>query len=212
MVGVPVEFRSGDAKGSLYWGTTELVIPPEPKRRSVAIMTKKYLNTSASVVAIVVAVVVGSLLGRGGPDILGMPVAKGMTAMGGETFAACTASIDNATDGFFLLDFETGDLTGGVLNPNTAKFTVAYRHNVLKDLGFKPGGAPKFVMVAGRMSFGGTAGNRMGQAVIYVTDASTGVSAAYGIPWSSQQSTGGRAGVSALTLLDVARPRGGVAP
>jgi hypothetical protein len=188
------------------------VIPPEPKRRSFATMTKTYLNTSASVAALVVAAWVGSLLGRGGPDIMGMPVANGMTAMGSETFAACTASIDGVSDGFFLLDFETGDLTGGVLNPNSAKFTVAFRHNVLKDLGFKPGGAPKFVMVAGRMSFGGTAGSRMGQSVIYVTDASTGVSVAYGIPWSSQQSTSGRSGISGLTLLDVARPRGGVAP
>lgn len=175
-------------------------------------MTTKYLNTSASLVALVTAVLIGSLLGRGGPDIMGMPVAKGMTAMGGDTFAACTAAIDGTTDGFFLLDFETGDLTGGVLNQNSAKFTVAYRHNVLKDLGFKPGGAPKFVMVAGRMAFGGTAGNRMGQSVIYVTDASTGVSAAYGIPWSSQQGPGGRGGVAELQLLDVARPRGGVAP
>jgi len=175
-------------------------------------MTKKHWNTFASLAALVVAAWVGSLLGRGGPDIMGMPVARAMSAMGSETFAACTAPIDVATDGFFLLDFETGDLTGGVLNQNSAKFTVAYRHNVLKDLGFKPGGAPKFVMVGGRMSFGGTAGNRMAQSVIYVTDASTGVSAAYGIPWSSQQSSGGRAGIAELTLLDVARPRGGVAP
>jgi hypothetical protein len=188
------------------------VIPPEPKLRSFATMTRKHLNTFASLAAIAVAVWVGSLLGRSGPDIMGMPVAKGMTAMGGETFAACTASIDGVSDGFFLLDFETGDLTGGVLNQNSAKFTVAYRHNVLKDLGFKPGGSPKFVMVAGRMVFGGTASNRMAQSVIYVTDASTGVSAAYAIPWSSQQSTSGRSGIAGLTLLDVARPRGGVAP
>jgi hypothetical protein len=170
-------------------------------------MTKQWVNAAAGLAALLVAFWTGSLLSRGGPDILGMPTANAMTAMGSDSFAACTASIDVGTDAFFLLDFETGDLTGGVLNQNSAKFAIAYRHNVLKDLGFKPGGAPKFMMVAGRMTFGGAAGNRMAQSVIYVTDASTGVSVAYGIP------TGGaRGAVLELTPLDVARPRGGVAP
>jgi len=38
------------------------------------------------------------------------------------------------------------------------------------------------------------------------------VTVAYGIPWSAQQSAGGRGGVAELTPLDIARPRGGAAP
>jgi len=48
--------------------------------------------------------------------------------------------------------------------------------------------------------------------VLYVTDVSTGVTAAYAIPWVVQQArVPGRA---ELVLLDIARPRGGgaVAP
>lgn len=175
-------------------------------------MSSKFAITLAGLTPLVGVFVAGLLLGRAGPDVVGFPAAKAMSAISSDTFAACTAPIDNSTDGFFLLDFETGDLTGGVLHQNTAKFTVAYRSNVLKDLGFKAGGVPKFLMVPGRMSFGGSAGNRMAQCVLYVTDVSTGVSAAYGVPWSNQQGPGGRGGVAEFQFLDVARPRGGVAP
>jgi hypothetical protein len=45
--------------------------------------------------------------------------------------------------------------------------------------------------------------------VLYVTDVSTGVTAAYGVPWTTSAATGGGAGVNPLMLLDVVRPRGG---
>jgi len=161
-----------------------------------------------------VAFVVGGLMGRGGPSSGGLPIARAMSAQADESFAVCTTTMDGVNEGFFMLDFETGDLTGGVLNPNSTKFTVSYRHNVLKDLGFKPGQVktPRFLMVPGRMAFTGNAGTRAAQSVIYVTDASTGVTVAYGIPWAAQQSVGGRGGIAELTPLDIARPRGGVAP
>jgi hypothetical protein len=134
------------------------------------------------------------------------------TALSEESFAVCTAPIDGAIEGFFILDFETGDLTGGVLNQNTSKFGVSYRHNVLKDLGFKPGKVknPKFLLVPGMASFAGAGGSRMAQSVLYVTDAATGVTVAYGIPWNSQQTAGGGGPlVAELMPLDIARPRGG---
>ncbi|MFM7108892.1 MAG: hypothetical protein ACKOC8_03750 [Pirellulales bacterium] len=142
-----------------------------------------------------------------------VPKASAVTSLSHESFAVCTAPVDSNLEGFFILDFETGDLTGGVLNQNTSKFGVAYRYNVLKDLGFKPGKVknPKFLLVPGQASFGGGGGNRFAPSVLYVTDAATGVTVAYGIPWSSQQAPGGGGGpvVSELVPLDIARPRGG---
>jgi hypothetical protein len=41
--------------------------------------------------------------------------------------------------------------------------------------------------------------------VLYVTDSSTGTTAAYGIPWNAQQPQM----MAPLVLLDIARPRGG---
>ncbi|MCE9630420.1 MAG: hypothetical protein K8S94_06850 [Planctomycetia bacterium] len=140
-----------------------------------------------------------------------LPRAAAVTSLSHESFAVCTAPIDTSVEGFFLLDFETGDLTGGVLNPATSKFGVSYRHNVLKDLGFKPGKVknPKFLLVPGQASFTAGAG-RMALSALYVTDAATGVTVAYGIPWNSTQTPAGGGGtVLELLPLDIAKPRGG---
>ena len=137
----------------------------------------------------------------------GVPKVFAATAAADESFAACTTPIADGVEGLFLLDFETGDLTGGVLNRGTTKFTSTYRHNVLKDLDFKAGKvkSPKFLLTAGAVEFTGpgSAGS-----ALYVTDASTGVTVAYGIPWNAQQP----AAAAALVPLDKARPRGGKAP
>lgn len=140
-----------------------------------------------------------------------LPSVAAVTSLSHESFAVCTAPIDASVEGFFLLDFETGDLTGGVLNPATSKFGVSYRHNVLKDLGFKPGKVknPKFLLVPGQASFAAGAG-RMALSALYVTDAATGVTVAYGIPWNSTQTpAGGGPAILELMPLDIAKPRGG---
>jgi len=128
-----------------------------------------------------------------------------------ESFAVCTTPVGDGMEGLFMLDFETGDVSGGVLNQNTAKFTVGYRHNVLKDLGFKAGKVkhPKFLLVPGQVTFMGPRANQLAQSVLYVTDVSTGVTAAYGMPWTPAAATAAGAGVNPLLLLDVVRPRGG---
>jgi hypothetical protein len=142
----------------------------------------------------------------------GVPRVAAVTSLSHDSFAVCTAPMDGAVEGFFILDFDTGDLTGGVLNQNTSTFGTAYRHNVLKDLGFKPGKVknPKFLLVPGLAAFAGAAGGRMAQSVLYVTDAATGVTVAYGIPWNSAQTPAAGAPVVAeLVPLDKAAPRGG---
>lgn len=139
------------------------------------------------------------------------------TAAADDSFAVCTAPMGEGTEGLFLLDRETGDLTGGVLNRATAKFTSVYRHNVLKDLEFKSGKVknPTFLLTSGVADFTGAAagaaanfnGLPMANAVLYVTDASTGVTVAYGIPWTSPRAAQGGPAVTPLVPLDMARPR-----
>lgn len=128
-----------------------------------------------------------------------------------DSFAVCTAPVGDGMEGLFMLDFETGDVSGGVLNQNTAKFTVGYRYNVLKDLGFKAGKvkSPKFLMVPGQVNLVGPQANKLGQAVLYVTDVSTGVTAAYGVPWGTSAAAAAGGPVAPLVLLDVVKPRGG---
>ena len=163
----------------------------------------------AAAVLFVAGVVVGSLARR--PDV---PQVFAATAVADEAFAACTAPIDDGIEGLFLLDFETGDLTGGVLNRTTSKFSTGYRCNVLKDLGFKAGKAksPKFLLTTGLADFAGNAATTMARSVLYVTDAATGVTVAYGIPWNAQQANAAAPTSAQLMPLDQARPRGGKAP
>jgi hypothetical protein len=173
-------------------------------------LSKSLLAIGSSVAVVTAAFVAGLVVGRG-PSLLPLPRALAMSSLADDSFAVCTAAIDATMEGFFMLDFQTGDLTGGVLNPNTAKFTTSYRSNVLNDLGFKPGQVkePRFLLVPGRAAFAGNQGNRMAQSVLYVTDASTGVTVAYGIPWAAQQSTTPKPVMAELIPLDIARPRGG---
>jgi len=154
----------------------------------------------------------GAMLGGFARQGSSLPRVAAMTSLSHDSFAVCTAPMDATVEGFFILDFDTGDLTGGVLNQNTSTFGVSYRHNVLKDLGFKPGKVknPKFLLVPGLAAFAGAAGGRMAQSVLYVTDAATGVTVAYGIPWNSAQTpAGGGPVVAELRPLDKAAPRGG---
>jgi len=135
-----------------------------------------------------------------------LPRVFAVTSQADGAFAVCTVPLDGSTEGFFMLDFETGDLSGGVLSPGTSQFAAAYKYNVLKDLGFKPGQAknPKFLLVSGLAELR-RANTVLASSVLYVTDSSTGTTAAYGIPWNPQQPQA----VAPLVLLDVARPRGG---
>lgn len=141
-----------------------------------------------------------------------LPRVAAVTALAQESFAVCTAPVDAGLEAFFVLDFETGDITGSVINQNTSRFATGYRYNVLKDLEFKPGKVknPKLLLVPGQASFGGQAGARLAPTALYVTDAATGVTVAYGIPWSSQQAAAGAVPpIQELVPLDILRPRGG---
>jgi hypothetical protein len=169
-------------------------------------MHTRSLPTLALVLAAsVVGGLVGGLVLRAGP----VPRAHAVSSLVEESFAVCTAFIDDGIEGFFVLDFETGDLSGGVLGQTPLKFTRAYRHNVLKDLDIKAGKVknPRFTLLSGVAMVGGPAGTTMAQSVLYVTDVSTGMTVAYGIPWSSQ--VAGTPGMAELVPLDIAKPRGG---
>ncbi len=169
--------------------------------------------TALQSVTLLVAVLAGGVVGSHwfvapAVDWQSLPIAHAVSANSDEAFAVCTAPIDSSTEGFFMLDFQTGDLSGGVLNQATGTFTGTYRCNVLTDLGFEPGAAkqPRFLLVSGMSNLRRSPAGPLGQSLLFVTDSSTGRTAAYGIPWNPQQAQKGF--TSELVLLDVANPRG----
>jgi len=165
-------------------------------------MRDGWIGAAVALVAVAVGMMVGGRLESPGQ----LPRVSAVSSQSDGSFAACTVPLDSGIEGFFMLDFETGDLSGGVLNLGTAQFATAYKHNVLKDLGFKPGQAknPKFLLLSGMAELR-RPGTTFASSVLYVTDSSTGTTAAYGIPWNAQQPQL----VAPLVLLDVAQPRGG---
>src|SRR5262245_43601067 len=92
---------------------------------------------------LVVGVLIGLFVGAMAPNA---PLHASATH-GEESFALATGDIDVGLEGVFFLDMVTGELTGFVINPNTRRFTTAYKHNVLKDLGEVS--KPRFLMVTG---------------------------------------------------------------
>lgn len=182
-------------------------------------MTGFFRSGIAAGALLAVGVAVGVPLGWGFAPPRGLPKAFAITSQADESFAICTTPIDmaNSIEGIFVLDFATGDLTGGVLNAGSGLFGTSYKYNVLGDLGFQPGQAknPRFLLVAGSAEL--RPNPRLGRrqlapSVIYVTDCTTGATPAYGIPWSPQQANASAPVMSELVPLDVARPRGAVAP
>ena len=188
--------------------------PPPSVIPRPAVATPAFLGIVGLVVGGLVGMFMGTLVGSG----VGRPAALrelprvfAVTSQLDGSFAVCTAPIDTGVEGFFMIDFETGDLSGGALGQATGKFAGAFKHNVLKDLGFKPGQAknPRFMLVSGLADLSRRRGGSLGQSVLYVTYSSTGVTAAYGVPWGPQQAQAATPFVSELELLDIARPRGG---
>lgn len=104
---------------------------------------------------------------------------------GGTTMAIATGPIQDGVEGFFVLDFITGELTCSVLNPRTGAMGGAYRANVVADLGVEQGKQPQYLMVTGAANFRTQGGNvTPAESVVYVADANTGRYVGYWLPWN----------------------------
>lgn len=121
---------------------------------------------------------------------------------GGTTMAIATGPIQDGVEGFFILDFITGDLTCSVLNPRTGALGGAYKANVVADLGVEQGKAPQYLMVTGSADFRTQGGNiAPAECVVYVADANTGRYVGYWLPWNRQAAQYNFAQASPMVVL-----------
>lgn len=121
-----------------------------------------------------------------------LPLLHAATAATSSTMAVATGQISDNAEGIFFLDFITGDLQCLVYYPQMGTFGARYYTNVLQQL---PGGGrnSQFLLVTGgAITIGSTGGPRPGASLVYVTDATSGMFAAYAVPWDRTAESGHR--------------------
>ncbi len=113
------------------------------------------------------------------PDLLSASASHGGTNM-----AVCTALVGDDAEGFFALDYLTGDLRGWVYYPKQGVFGGMFMTNVVPQLGQSKN--PEYLLVSGVTAAARLGGNvRLAQSLIYVVDTRSGFFAAYTVPWNS---------------------------
>lgn len=122
----------------------------------------------------------------------------------GQEFAIATGPVSDEADGFFVLDFATGQLTCSVLYPRTKVFGANFATNVKEFLPGDPAkGGSKFLLVTGRADMG-----QGGNGIVYVLDTVSGGYAAFGVPFNRSMVAGNRPQANPLVLISKGTARG----
>ncbi len=106
--------------------------------------------------------------------------------------AVATGTVSDDAEGVFFLDFLTGELQCLVYYPRQGAFGARYFTNVLPHLG-NTGKNSKYLLVTGDMVVPSVSGRpRPGGTLVYVTNISTGMFAAYAVPWDRTAEAAGQ--------------------
>ncbi len=120
-----------------------------------------------------------------------------------DKFAIATGLVDDSVEAIYFLDFLTGDLRAAVVNPKTGKFNALYTRNIATDFG-QVGAGARYLIVTGYADMPrGRANFQFAKSIVYVAEASTGVIAAYTIPWYSAMQAAGKSEEGLFVPLDV---------
>jgi hypothetical protein len=133
-------------------------------------------------VALTIGLAVGLILSGLWPNIPLHAVCTDRT----DTYAIATGPVDSEVEAVYFLDFLTGDIVALVLGKQPNMWSGFFRYNVSADLGLDPQKNPKLMMVTGLAGLRRSGGSRAqpSSAACYVADVSSGVVAAYVVPWS----------------------------
>lgn len=102
---------------------------------------------------------------------------------GGANLAIATGQIDESSEGFFALDFLTGDLKCWVYYPRLGAFGGMFYTNVQAQLGMSKN--PEYLLITGAAEPVSAGSNiRPAACLVYAVDTKSGVFAAYTIPWN----------------------------
>jgi len=166
-------------------------------------MTTRILGLQSVVIALVAGAVFCLAVA---PTMAGNASANG-------AMAVATGPIDSDVEGFFTLDFRTGELQCFVFNTRTQQIGGRFRASVSTDLRLDVNTKPSYLLVTGYASFVRGAGVvRPANSIVYVTDTNSGNFAAYSVPWNSNLAKAAKPQVGNLVLLQVGSARPAAVP
>jgi hypothetical protein len=102
-----------------------------------------------------------------------------------DTLAIATVEVEPGIEAVFMLDFLSGDMRAGILNPETHTFTATYFRNIVADLKVEIGKTPRYLMVTGGAYMRTKSNWRLAPCAVYVVELTSGKMAAYGFAYNS---------------------------
>lgn len=101
--------------------------------------------------------------------------------------ATCSATsglgVAGEVEAVFVLDYYTGRLSGGILDPKSGKFTASYFRNVAADFQVDPKAEPNYAMVTGKLPLNAKGRQAMANGTVYIGELTSGRINAYGFPY-----------------------------
>lgn len=121
---------------------------------------------------------------------------------GEDNFSIATGLVDDDLEGFFFLDFLTGDLRAAIISRRTGKFSGFFEYNVTQDFGTLAQN-PKYLMVTGLVDMPrGRGASQISRCLIYIAEATSGQVFAYALPYSSTLNAAGKTQTGTFALVD----------
>jgi hypothetical protein len=102
-----------------------------------------------------------------------------------DTLAIATGEVEPGIEAVFMLDFLSGDLRAGILNPETHTFTATYFRNIVSDLKVEIGKSPRYLLVTGGVYLRTKSNWRLAPLAVYVVELTSGKMAAYSFAYNS---------------------------
>ncbi len=121
-----------------------------------------------------------------------------------ENFAIATGEVDDGVEAIYFLDFLTGELRAAVMSKQRPpRFNAFYTRNITMDLEIDPSKNPRYLMVTGLTDIRrGASRMSPSKAVVYVAEITSGIVAAYAIPWNADRHASGQIFKGEIYLLD----------
>ena len=162
-------------------------------------LLQKTCNVMALLIVGACAGAVAAVLWLGG---LGSVNVHATATQGEDNFSIATGLVDNDLEGFFFLDFLTGDLRAAIVSRRTGKFSGYFEYNVTQDFGTLAQN-PKYLMVTGLAALPrGRGPAQLGRSLVYIAEVTSGQVFAYALPYSGSMNAAGKPQIGSFILVD----------